>query len=1110
MRIEAKQKLIEKHIKWEEKYTDKTQYLKDQFDDVVGPGSYFRFEGKSSDGSEYYCILGPAKIHDPKAKFFAGVRKLPATYPAGGKYFDSLDRAAKYAEETWGIHTPKSLRPYTSRQLFGISERVKKWKNERGESDNDEKDGADKTAFSIDYIVKQAMGAEHKEQRANYIWNTYEAITTPGACPAFEAIAKENPAFYLALNEIRDEKRMRYALYTKKYGLSPEDIRRIFTIYIGYSKDHGLYMLCVGSYLMSMSDMDEFYKKATEEGFYNGVPGGDVDNATLVEICRRGSTRLKRKAALFFADKKGYFSSWMKPFPLLPKDELKVSDQLDKFNKKISLTSFDKYGMPSEEEHMQSMAERGVPLPQSFTADDYSYVFGYNTAIKRHSKQIISQKLVGPDGKTASFNIFLPDNLRGNSNLSIYSLNNYEEARKNHVILSKRRTRILLNRSGQRKVLLNLFARNPELSQLVYKDLIESKASSLSGYLGKNGFEVVSQSFSNFLYCLTGFGNMSEADINKVKYSQQSAHLTKLNQLGKRNLAYDDNGVINADHIEYSDANEGMKRSCGNNIMTQLCGLIGRSFQIFGLQDLHSKERPEIIIELNKIRQIKKEIIKLSNAKKKESRLMNVQEINKLNRRIDEIIANGSPELQMAFQAEQSLEEISHLSNLGIRSNSCFPPDIASINSPLSISSAYKNKIILMKEISDLMLENNINQNTESSRETIAKLLNENPLRQQILKEKKKRLFNTQKEISYDVVFTGLNIWPFMNEIDSIRMSGNGMMTLQELNQFLSKKETVAVGLSRAYHSSVQENEFVAEDDAGSETIQPMNLTFNEETGQFEMEDVFHSMNEAILSAGILTDNMALPGEEAPERKSDPVSKVVLRDVNPQNGEIDLNKIQLIMRTPRPNDMHVDELSEIYDKADKQSMAEYRSSLRGTAFSLVTDVFGVDAMTELNRHEYTLLVDETGITGENAEQDAKQDIEEEAEEEAEEDVVGDIDDITDEEGNEEGDEDDFDFDFDIDVEPEAGVAKPVVNEATPQPPKSPKKPNSKFKIDNGLDDLDEPDNQGEKEGQDTLASSSAVKGLLKLSEELDNAGKNTESIELLKIAKKIANKIKKG
>jgi hypothetical protein len=137
----AREKLVEKDIDWKEVYTDKTLFLKEQFNDVIGPGSYFRFEGKDTgSGDSYYCIIGPAKVHKPRAKFFAGVRKLPATYSAGGKYFDSMDGAAKYARETWGVPTPKSLKPYTSAKLYGISPKIKAWKKEREEAEEKEKE----------------------------------------------------------------------------------------------------------------------------------------------------------------------------------------------------------------------------------------------------------------------------------------------------------------------------------------------------------------------------------------------------------------------------------------------------------------------------------------------------------------------------------------------------------------------------------------------------------------------------------------------------------------------------------------------------------------------------------------------------------------------------------------------------------------------------------------------------------------------------------------------------------------------------------------------------------------------------------------------------------
>jgi hypothetical protein len=130
----SRQKLVEKHINWKEVYTQKTGFLKDMYEDVIGPGSYFRFEGKSDESISYYCIIGPARVHQPRAKFFAGVRRLPATYSAGGKYFDSMDQAAIYARETWGVDTPRELKPYTSAHLHNIAYKIDKWKEDREET----------------------------------------------------------------------------------------------------------------------------------------------------------------------------------------------------------------------------------------------------------------------------------------------------------------------------------------------------------------------------------------------------------------------------------------------------------------------------------------------------------------------------------------------------------------------------------------------------------------------------------------------------------------------------------------------------------------------------------------------------------------------------------------------------------------------------------------------------------------------------------------------------------------------------------------------------------------------------------------------------------------
>ena len=119
-----------KKIKWKEIYTDKTHFLKNQFDAVVGKGSYRRWEGTEVGGpGEWYVVVSPADVHEHKrAKFFAGVRKMPDSYPAGGKYFDTIREAYEYAFSTWGTPRPKDIPHYTAGDLKGISKKIDDWK----------------------------------------------------------------------------------------------------------------------------------------------------------------------------------------------------------------------------------------------------------------------------------------------------------------------------------------------------------------------------------------------------------------------------------------------------------------------------------------------------------------------------------------------------------------------------------------------------------------------------------------------------------------------------------------------------------------------------------------------------------------------------------------------------------------------------------------------------------------------------------------------------------------------------------------------------------------------------------------------------------------------
>lgn len=128
----ARTKLGDRNVHWEEMYTRDTAWFKTMYEDLVGPGCYFRWEGRDGDnGDEYFAVVGPAKMHDPEPKFFAGTRKLPNTYAAGGLYFNTLSEAIEYAADTWGIVHPKHVRlTYSSKDLRGLSvEKMDAWRD---------------------------------------------------------------------------------------------------------------------------------------------------------------------------------------------------------------------------------------------------------------------------------------------------------------------------------------------------------------------------------------------------------------------------------------------------------------------------------------------------------------------------------------------------------------------------------------------------------------------------------------------------------------------------------------------------------------------------------------------------------------------------------------------------------------------------------------------------------------------------------------------------------------------------------------------------------------------------------------------------------------------
>jgi hypothetical protein len=145
----------DKKIKWTESYTEKTRFLKDMYHDIIGPKSYYRFEGKEIGGSDqWYVIVSPSGVKEHEKKWFAGIRKLPDKWPAGGKKFDSITDAFAYANDTWGVPRPQSLPHYTMTDLKLVASRENEWRKER-ESEEALKD---EDASSSSSMNRFAMG----------------------------------------------------------------------------------------------------------------------------------------------------------------------------------------------------------------------------------------------------------------------------------------------------------------------------------------------------------------------------------------------------------------------------------------------------------------------------------------------------------------------------------------------------------------------------------------------------------------------------------------------------------------------------------------------------------------------------------------------------------------------------------------------------------------------------------------------------------------------------------------------------------------------------------------------------------------------------------------
>lgn len=275
MLVEAKTKLAERPIVWKEKYTKRTLFLKKQYHDVLGPGSYFRFEGHDTESDDdYFVVVGPAKVKSPKSEFFAGVRKLPADYAAGGLNFSSMKEAIDYANETWGVYVPKDLRYYDSNDLKGISQKIDKWKEENEENKTTDEDYLEEWFENLDehgestmsttndnsyfyvqsdaypFFTKVAMPTWLRREVGFQWWDIDDILS--GSSESFNAAAQSDGSLMAARDAAVEEKVKRQSqigrMYGTEYAAPSNPDEAFYKVWLVYRGDRGTYIVSVGPY----------------------------------------------------------------------------------------------------------------------------------------------------------------------------------------------------------------------------------------------------------------------------------------------------------------------------------------------------------------------------------------------------------------------------------------------------------------------------------------------------------------------------------------------------------------------------------------------------------------------------------------------------------------------------------------------------------------------------------------------------------------------------------------------------------------------------------------------------------------------------------------------
>jgi hypothetical protein len=272
VKIIAKTKLSELPITWKEAYTDKTKRLKDMYEDIVGSGSYFRFEGTNSEtGDEYYVVCGPAKVKSPKPEFFAGLRKLPSDFAASGKYFSEIREAIEYASETWGVEIPSSISYYDSDDLKNIGDKVKEWRDshewESPDKEDEDEDVVEDKAASTSYVFRRfAMGAPARVGRQGYNWYDIDAAAL-NIDEQFKMDSQQWPALAKAAQKAYAQREKFRQRIVETYG-SEHLKSEFYHIWLSFSPEYGAYIVSVGPYFEYNKETQEYTPSDRFDAFW--------------------------------------------------------------------------------------------------------------------------------------------------------------------------------------------------------------------------------------------------------------------------------------------------------------------------------------------------------------------------------------------------------------------------------------------------------------------------------------------------------------------------------------------------------------------------------------------------------------------------------------------------------------------------------------------------------------------------------------------------------------------------------------------------------------------------------------------------------------------------